>query len=120
MTDQIEQPPAGRTRASYADAFKRHLVSECLVEGASVAGVARRHGINANVLFGWRKDARYNRALSAHPTFLPVALPAPIAPEPPPVSEIDITLRCGSRLICRGNVDEPSLVKVLRAVRRTT
>lgn len=124
MTDQIAVVASRRMRASYTPAFRRQAVAECLVKGASVAGVALRHGINANLLFGWRKDPRYNAALSAKLDFLPVAI-APAgraeAPDPPlPVSEIDITLRCGARLICRGDVDEPSLLKVLRALRRTT
>jgi transposase len=34
---------------------KRRIVEETLVEGASVARVARAHGINANQVFGWRR-----------------------------------------------------------------
>lgn len=34
---------------------KRRIVEETLAEGASVARVARAHGINANQVFGWRK-----------------------------------------------------------------
>jgi transposase len=34
---------------------KRRIVEETLVEGASVARVARAHGVNANQVFGWRK-----------------------------------------------------------------
>ena len=34
---------------------KRRIVEEALEPGASVAGVARAHGINANQLFGWRR-----------------------------------------------------------------
>jgi transposase len=34
---------------------KRRLVEETLVEGASVALIARTNGVNANQLFGWRK-----------------------------------------------------------------
>jgi transposase len=30
-------------------------VEETLVEGASVARIARDHGVNANQLFGWRR-----------------------------------------------------------------
>src|SRR5438045_221721 len=36
-------------------AEKRQIVEETLVEGASVARVARAHGTNANQVFGWRK-----------------------------------------------------------------
>jgi transposase len=34
---------------------KRRLVDESLTPGASVAEVARRHGVNANLLFVWRR-----------------------------------------------------------------
>jgi transposase len=34
---------------------KRGLVEETLAEGASVALVARTQGVNANLLFTWRK-----------------------------------------------------------------
>ena len=42
-----------RQRRSIAD--KRRIVEETLVEGASVARVARAHGLNANQVFGWRR-----------------------------------------------------------------
>ena len=44
---------APRQRRSIAE--KRRIVEETLVEGASVARVARGHGINANQVFGWRR-----------------------------------------------------------------
>jgi len=34
---------------------KRRIVKGAMVLGASVAAVARRHGVNANLLFGWRR-----------------------------------------------------------------
>jgi transposase len=34
---------------------RRHIVEETLAEGVSVAIVARRHGVNANQVFQWRK-----------------------------------------------------------------
>lgn len=42
-----------RQRRSIAE--KRRIVEETLVEGASVARIARAHGVNANQLFGWRR-----------------------------------------------------------------
>jgi len=37
---------------------KRRIVAEAMVPGASVAAVARKHGVNANLLFGWRRTDR--------------------------------------------------------------
>lgn len=34
---------------------KRRIVEEALAPGASVAAIARKHGVNANLLFGWRR-----------------------------------------------------------------
>jgi transposase len=36
-------------------AVKRRIVEETLAEGASVALVARAHGVNANLVFNWRR-----------------------------------------------------------------
>jgi transposase len=35
--------------------LKRRIVEQTLVPGASVARIAREHGINANQVFNWRK-----------------------------------------------------------------
>ena len=40
-------------RRSYSKAFKRRVVAETLEPGASVAAVARLHGLNANMVFLW-------------------------------------------------------------------
>ena len=37
-----------RKRRSYSKAFKRRIVAETLEPDASVAEVARRHGLNSN------------------------------------------------------------------------
>jgi len=50
---------AQRQRRSIAE--KRRIVEETLVEGASIARVARAHGINANQVFGWRRLYRAGR-----------------------------------------------------------
>ena len=36
-------------------AEKRRIVEETLVRGASVAAIARKYDVNANLLFGWRR-----------------------------------------------------------------
>ncbi len=35
---------------------KRQIIAESFEPGASVAEVARRHGVNANLLFTWRRQ----------------------------------------------------------------
>lgn len=66
------------TRRRYSADFKAQVLDECDAPGASVAKVAMSHGINTNVVHGWRKLAR--EAGAAGPVssreFVPVALPA--------------------------------------------
>jgi transposase len=35
---------------------KRQIVEETLTSGRSVAAIARRHGLNANLLISWRQQ----------------------------------------------------------------
>jgi transposase len=44
-----------RSRRSWSRDEKRRIVDETFRPGASVADVARRHGLNANLVFNWRK-----------------------------------------------------------------
>ena len=39
-----------RQRSSYSKSFKTQVVQECLQPGISIASVALRHGINANLV----------------------------------------------------------------------
>jgi len=79
------------TRRSWSLEERQRIVDEALAPGASVAAVARRHGVNANLVFKWIRRAREGwldrrRAASrdatdvelarggAAPTFVPVKL----------------------------------------------
>jgi transposase len=43
---------------TYTLAFKQQVIRETLEPGTSVSMVARRHDINANVVFTWRSQYR--------------------------------------------------------------
>src|SRR2546425_6809112 len=66
---------------------KEQIVEAMLIEGASVARVARAHGINANQVFGWRRLYLAGRLEERKPAMklLPVrvseSLPAPLPVE---------------------------------------
>ena len=45
-----------RRRRVRSEDEKRRIVSETFEPGASVSAVARRHGLNANLLFTWRRE----------------------------------------------------------------
>ena len=49
----VAATPARRKKRSAAERLR--IVEETLLPGASVARVARSHGINANQVFAWRK-----------------------------------------------------------------
>ena len=47
-----------RKRRRHSAELKAQIRAECAVPGASVAKVAMAHGINANIVHGWRKLTR--------------------------------------------------------------
>ena len=126
---------SGRSRRLHDRAFKDDLIAQSLVPGASVAGIAMRGGINANLLFKWRREHVRAMAVSAPTaaTLLPVCVIAETASPstvqstlrvgaainrsaPPGVIEIEIA---GAQLRLRGAVDETALSTVLRALRQS-
>jgi transposase len=119
-------------RRRYATEFKRELVDRCLQRGASVSGIALENGINANVLFRWRREQLRGASgvrdpVVAKPVLLPVKLTATVrpaerdsmssrSPEPAGVIEIDIG---AARVRLHGGVDEANLRCVLHTLRTT-
>ena len=55
---------------------KLGIVQEALAEGASVARVARAHGVNANLVFNWCRRYRAGRLGGGEAKLLPVRLTA--------------------------------------------
>ena len=53
-TPRNETGVARRPHRTYSLEFKRQVVQEALEAGTSVAAVARKHGLNDNLLFAWR------------------------------------------------------------------
>ena len=73
---------AQRQRRSMAE--KRRIVEETLTEGASVARIARAHGVNANQVFGWRRLYLSGRLGEQKPTMK--LLPVRVSESLPPVT----------------------------------
>ena len=107
-------------RRQYAASFKRELVERSLQPGASVSGIALENGINANVLFRWRREQLRATASVQHESteqavLLPVRLAAtPRSPMAAGVIEIDIG---AARVRLHGAVDEVNVRCVLQALR---
>ena len=91
----LDETPQRATRRRRSVAEKRRIVEETLEAGASVARVARRHAVNANQLFSWRKKYREGR-LGQSSKLLPVTVS-------------DISLRKSGRVGC---VPSPSIASV--------
>ena len=92
---------------------RREIVEETLVAGASVARVARRHDVNANQVFYWRKLYREGR-LGGPGQLLPVKV------SPDPMVRPDLATGSGTMEIKVGKgmvrVAGPVDVEALRAV----
>jgi transposase len=52
------QDGAGERRRTRSLDDRKRIVEEALAPGASVAAVARRHGLNANLVFKWIRRSR--------------------------------------------------------------
>ncbi|HCF1988314.1 MULTISPECIES: IS66-like element accessory protein TnpA [Pseudomonas] len=79
-----------RQRTSYPKSFKAQVVQECLNPDVSIASVALRHGINANLVRKWIPLYR-DPKVSALPAFVPVKLEAAAMPVRQAVARIDIS-----------------------------
>jgi transposase len=114
--------PARRRRRSWTLDEKRRIVDESLVPGASIAEVARRHDLNANQLFTWRRQFG---AEPVEPKELAPILPVTIAPEARleasgsgPSGQMEIVLADGDRIIVWADVETAALARVLKALAR--
>jgi len=73
-----------RKRRSAAE--KRLIVEQALEPGASVARVARAHGLNANVVFNWRRlysEGKLSVETAQAMKLLPVSIEEREVVEPP-------------------------------------
>ena len=73
---------APNKRRRFTAEFKARIVADCQQPNASVAQVALKHNLNANLVHKWIHAARQQHSEPALPAFLPVPLPAPSAPPP--------------------------------------
>ena len=55
--DTMQSTPTKRTRRYHPPDLKRQVVAASQQPGASVAGVALAHGLNANLVRRWMKEA---------------------------------------------------------------
>ena len=95
----------------YSEAEKRSIVAECAVPGASVARVARRHEVNVNQVYQWRRRLQSKPSAAV---WLPVTADLPTPPISSGTGTLDIVLASGHRLQLSGCVDSAVLDLCLR------
>jgi transposase len=110
-------------RRRYSAEEKKAILAEASAPGATVSEVSRRHNITRSLIHNWRRQEAAS-LLGATVRFTPVtvATEMPRAIEAAPKTEtggrIEIELPGGARVRVEGVVDEESLKRVLRALRR--
>jgi transposase len=108
-------------RRQWPEVLKRRIVAETLEPGASVSIVARRHDVNANQLFKWRREMGSDQpAAGPGVAMLPVAI-VPEASEPRSSARrsgtIEIVFAGGARACVRGEVSAATLRQVIELLR---
>ena len=73
-------------RRFYSPQLKGQVMQECRQSGASVAGVALSHGINANIVHRWLREHSQTALVPQSQAFVPVTLDEPAPGSTPPAS----------------------------------
>ena len=113
-----------RRRRLWSDEEKRSICLQTTAPDISVALVARRYAMNANLIFAWLRDARFApegvQSAADAPCFLPVEIVAHVRrdDERPPNSDgvIEVELAGGHRLRISGSYDPEALVRLIRGL----
>ena len=116
---------ARRTKRLWTDEEKRSICFQTTAPGVSVAQVAQRYAVNANLIFTWLRDGRYAPApalvasSSAEARFLPLEIVAEARPPlAAPVVDnlIEIELAGGHRMRISGSYDPEALTRLIRGL----
>jgi transposase len=103
------------------------MVAESVAPGASVSEVGQRYGVNANLLFTWRRRNAGSAARGGAEPFelLPVRVSDERAPAAPVeasarvlVGRMEIVLAAGERILVGADVDTAALARVVKALSR--
>ena len=118
---------ARRTKRLWTDEEKRSICLQTTAPGVSVARVAQRYAMNANLIFKWLRDPRYAPVPAVEldeACFLPVEIvdqptrddrEAAAGPVPA-AGAIEIDTAAGHRLRIRGAYDPEALARLIRGL----
>ena len=122
LVDTKREPLSVGRRREWPEALKRQMVAETLEPGASVSIVARRHDVNTNQLFKWRRELlpKAVPAVVGASTMVPVEI---VAERPRHRRRMDrkgiieIEFGSGARVSLRGEVVPAVLRQVIELLR---
>jgi transposase len=113
-----QQKTATAKRRQYSEALKCQMVAETQVPGASVSIVARRHDVNSNQLFRWRRQLLPKAAVeSGAMVSVEIAADGDQPRRPDRDGIIEIVFGCGARVRLRGEVSSQTLRQVIELLR---
>ena len=113
---------ARRTRRLWTDEEKRSICLQTTAPSVSVAQVALRYTVNANLIFKWLRDPKYRPGTVSEQRglrFLPVEIvkEAPVTgPIPAAENHIEIELAGGHRMRISGSYDPEALTRLIRGL----
>jgi len=106
-----------RQRTSYPKPLKAQIVQECLQPGVSMASVALRHGINANLVRKWIPLYQDIQAPGL-PVFVPIKLEPGARPDQPLPVTLEIPLGQQSITVKWPSADPDGCARFIRGLAR--
>ncbi|MCC6867428.1 MAG: transposase [Burkholderiales bacterium] len=108
-------------RRWYTASFKREVVGQCLVAGASLSKVAIDRGLNPNMVRKWVRRAQQRETVAEVKLLPVVAEPTDVAVQAEPAAEVwrhVIEVQLGAAVILVSEHAKPELVRaVVQSIR---
>jgi transposase len=129
VTERSGRTDGRRRRRLWSADEKQAMLAESLAPGASVANVAQRYGVNANLLFTWRRQlaakspVESGKLLELAPVTVVAERTAPEArvgdgDAARSAGRMEIVLAGGERIIVGADVDAAALARIVKALSR--
>ena len=113
VVDRLDGAPVSRRRR-WSDEFKSRAVAATLDPDVNISAAAREMGISPSQLFGWRRQAMREGALTSSASPTACASPPDVGSRSAPMMEISV----GAAVIrVSADIGEAELRRVIRAVR---